>query len=296
MTPGGNFFELWDLPRLHPGSLPGLLGWKMRAFGLCLLYSGSTELLCFRFSDSFSGFRPKSVSEHSQKEFYQSYWVENCTARLFSRTSWKNDLLKLMNTSSNKLEIFNQFFEIFKIFENYSSGSYKIWKRRIGLKTNHAVPRIARCTAISTNGVSDYWIIFRHSRGFPYRRLSTDTIFQCAIKDSSPQRWSSRAHFFSNGAPNDSDNNGSEQCGPNVPMRCADNSQKWSHSLQYTGYHNCEHKMLCPSKASQSILTTNSTYSKEFTTRSSDEGVFHRFPTRMAGFYPTFTIFVSVKP
>ena len=87
-----------------------------------------------------------------------------------------------------------------------------------------------------------------------------------------------------------------EQCGPNVPMRCADNSQKWSTSLQYTDITTVSNKMLCPSKTSQSMLTTNSTYSNEVTTRSSDEGVFRRFLTRMAGFYPTFPTFVSVKP
>ena len=46
MTPAGNFFEPWDLPRLHPGRSIGLLGpfrWKMKAFWVCLLYSGSID-------------------------------------------------------------------------------------------------------------------------------------------------------------------------------------------------------------------------------------------------------------
>ena len=94
----------------------------------------------------------------------------------------------------------------------------------------------------------------------------------------------SRAPFFSNGAPNDIDNNGPEQCGPNFPMRCADNC--------IADITTVSSKMLCPNKAEQSILATNCTYSNEFTTKES----FRRFLTRMAGFDPTFPIFVSVKP
>ena len=40
-----------------------------------------------------------------------------------------------------------------------------------GSKSSHVVPLITRCTAISTDGVSDYWISFRHSTG----RLSVST-------------------------------------------------------------------------------------------------------------------------
>ena len=93
---------------------------------------------------------------------------------------------------------------------------------------------------------------------------------------------SSQAHFFSNSAPNDTDNNDPEQCSPNVPIRCGDNSQKWSNSLQYTGHN----KMLCSSKAAHSILTTNCTYSNEFTNRSSDLGVFTNFQNVKLGFVP----------
>ena len=81
MTPAVNVFESWDLPRLHPGK-PTRSPWlKMKAFGLCLPYRGSTKLLCFRFSDGFSGFWPKRDSEHSQTQFYQVYWVK--TASVF---------------------------------------------------------------------------------------------------------------------------------------------------------------------------------------------------------------------
>ena len=51
--------SLWPLPAifLNRGiclvctqeDLLGPFGWKMKAFGLCLPYSGSTEVLCFRF-------------------------------------------------------------------------------------------------------------------------------------------------------------------------------------------------------------------------------------------------------
>ena len=37
---------------------------------------------------------------------------------------------------------------------------------------------------------------------------------------------SSRAHFFSNGASNDTNKNSPGQCNPNFPIRCADNSEK----------------------------------------------------------------------
>ena len=37
-------------------------------------------------------FRSKRVSEQSQIQFYQSYWVKNDTARFVSHTSQKNNL------------------------------------------------------------------------------------------------------------------------------------------------------------------------------------------------------------
>ena len=43
MTPAGNFFEPWDLPRLFQEELLGPFRWKMKAFWVRLLYSGSVE-------------------------------------------------------------------------------------------------------------------------------------------------------------------------------------------------------------------------------------------------------------
>ena len=45
-------------------------------------------------------------------------------------------------------------------------------------------------------------------------------------------------------------------------------------------------KMLCSSKAAHSILTTNCTYSNEFTNRNSDQGVFTNFQHVKLGFVP----------
>ena len=115
MTPAGNFFEPWDLPRLHPGRPSGSLRLKNEGFGPCLP-SGSTEVLCFRFFYGFSEFWPKCVSGHSQNQFYQAYWIENCTACFFTSTKWKNDFLRLKITSSYKLECFLRIFETFKRF------------------------------------------------------------------------------------------------------------------------------------------------------------------------------------
>ena len=137
---------------------------------------------------------------------------------------------------------------------------------------------------------------FRYGTSVPYRRVSTDTIFNVQSMTLVHSAGSSQAHFFSNGAPNDSDNNGPEQCGPNVPMRFADNSQNSPIRYNTQDITTGSNKMLCPRKAAESILATNCTYSNEFTTRSSDKGVFHRSLTRMIGFYYTFPIFVSVKP
>ena len=40
----------------------------------------------------FRDFRSKRVSEQSQIQFYQSYWVKNETSRFVSHTSQKNNL------------------------------------------------------------------------------------------------------------------------------------------------------------------------------------------------------------
>ena len=45
---------------------------------------------------------------------------------------------------------------------------------------------------------------------------------------------SSRAHFFSNGAPNDTNKNSPEECNPYFPIRCADNSEKM---IQFVTIH-----------------------------------------------------------
>ena len=115
------------------------------------------------------------MSEHSQTEFYQSYMVENHSVHFVSHTSWKNGLSKMITTSSYILECFSPIFGL--LFENYSSGSYKDWKRMIGLNIGHTIPRKDRYTEISTNWGSDNWIGFRHGPGVRYHCVSTDTIF-----------------------------------------------------------------------------------------------------------------------
>ena len=69
------------------------------------------------------------------------------------------------------------------------------------------------------------------------------TVFRLTLFFTCNQRLSStvlssRAHFFSNGAPTDTNRNSPGQCSPNFSIRCADSSKKWSKSLQYKGYHN----------------------------------------------------------
>ena len=115
MTPAGNFFEPWDLPRLHPGRPSRSLRLENEGFWSAFRIVGVLSFL-FRFFNGFSEFWPKCVPGHSQNQFYQTYWVENCTARFFSYKSWKEDLPRLINTSSYKLECFLTIFENFKIF------------------------------------------------------------------------------------------------------------------------------------------------------------------------------------
>ena len=110
MTPAGIFLNRGICFVCTQEGLSGPFGWKLKAFGICLPYRGSTKLLCFHFSDGFSGFWPKRVSEHSQTQFYQAYWMGKCTARLLSHTTWQNDLRKLINTSRYKLETFQPIF------------------------------------------------------------------------------------------------------------------------------------------------------------------------------------------
>ena len=87
-----------------------------------------------------------------------------------------------------------------------------------GSKCSHAVPRITRCTAISTDAIG-----LRLLDQFQTQyRLSVSTClnwydFSVCNQWLSSTMLSSRAPFFNNGAPNDTDNNGPKQCGPNFP-------------------------------------------------------------------------------
>ena len=65
------------------------------------------------------------------------------------------------------------------------------------------------------------------------------TVFRLTLFFTCNQRLSStvlssRAHFFSNGAPNDTNKNSLGQCNPNFPIRCADNSEKM---IQFVTIH-----------------------------------------------------------
>ena len=102
-----------------------------------------------------------------------------------------------------------------------------------------------------------------------------------------------QAFFPSKSAPNNHDNNNPMQCSPNFPIRCTGSTQKWSIRYNSQDITTVSNKMLGPRKTAHSILATIRTYSNEFTNMSSDEGVFHRFSTRKAGFCPTFRVFVS---
>ena len=93
MTPAGNFFEPWDLPRLHPGRSIGSLPLENEGF---FGFAYCTAEVLRIYNDSFLmaswDFRSKRVSEQSQIQFYQSYWVQNDTAQFVSHTSQKNSL------------------------------------------------------------------------------------------------------------------------------------------------------------------------------------------------------------
>ena len=56
------------------------------------------------------------MSEQSQIQFYQSYWVKNDTAQFVSHTSQKNNLSLLIIASSSKLEPFSTIFRFFNFF------------------------------------------------------------------------------------------------------------------------------------------------------------------------------------
>ena len=155
-----------------------------------------------------------------------------------------------------------------------------------GSNFSYAVPRITRCTAISAVGVSVYWISFRHSTDFPYRRVSTDTIFQCAINDSRPQCWALELTFSAAVHQMTLTTMVQSNVVPTFRWGAPITPKKGPIRYNIHDVTTVSSKMLCPSKAAQSILATNRTYSNEFTTKSSDKGVFRKFLTRMTGFNP----------
>ena len=108
---------------------------------------------------------------------------------------------------------------------------------------------------------------------------------------------SSRAHFFSNGAPNDTNKNSPGECNPNFPIRCADNSEKM---IQFVTIHRISRlqvtKCYDPARQHSQYWARIAPYNNEVTTKGSDKGVFRRFLTRMVEFNTTFPILVSVKP
>ena len=87
MTPAGNFFEPWDLPRLHPGRSSGSLPLENEGFlGLPPVQRKYWRFTLIVFL-AFLEFCSRRVSEQSQIQFYQSYWVKNDPARFNSHTS-----------------------------------------------------------------------------------------------------------------------------------------------------------------------------------------------------------------
>ena len=122
------------------------------------------------------------MSEHSQPQFYRSYWVETCTENFVSTTSWKIILPQLVIASSFKLEPFSPIFRFFYFFKNYSIGLYKCWNCGIGLKIGHAITRITRYTTVTINENSDHWARIKYGTDFSYHRVSIDTIFHVQSK------------------------------------------------------------------------------------------------------------------
>ena len=107
---------------------------------------------------------------------------------------------------------------------------------------------------------------------------------------------SSRAHFFSNGAPNDSNKNSPGQCNPNFPIRCADNSEKMIqfvtiHRISQLQVTKCYDPARQPTRYRSNITRTAMNELLGVQTRGLD-----RFPTRRKDFFLTFPVFVSVKP
>ena len=93
MTPAGNFFKPWDLPRLHPGRSTGSVPLENEGFlGLPPVQRKFWGFTMIVYWWILGVFRSKRVSEQSQIQFYQSYRVKNDTARFVSHTSQKNNL------------------------------------------------------------------------------------------------------------------------------------------------------------------------------------------------------------
>ena len=149
----------------------------MKAFVSAFRIVGVLSFSVFVFFYGFLDIWPKCVPGHSQYQFYQTYWVENCTARFFGYKSWEEDLPRLIITSSYKLECFLTIFENFKIFRKLLKWLVPDWKRKIGLKIGHAPPRIARYTVTSSNWSSDCWMSCRWCTDLPYHRISIDSVF-----------------------------------------------------------------------------------------------------------------------
>ena len=92
MTPAGNFFEPWDSPRLHPGRTTGSLPLENECFSGPPCTAEVLRIYNDSFLLDFRDFRSKRVSEQSQIQFYQSYWLQHDTAQFVSHTSQKNNL------------------------------------------------------------------------------------------------------------------------------------------------------------------------------------------------------------
>ena len=107
---------------------------------------------------------------------------------------------------------------------------------------------------------------------------------------------SSRAHFFRNGAPNDTNKNSPGQCNPNFPITCADNSEKMIqfvtiHRISQLQVTKCYDPARQPTRYWSNITRTAMNELLGVQTRG-----FHRFPTRRNYFSLTFPVFVSVRP
>ena len=237
MTPAGNFFEPWDLPRLHPGrstgSLPlekeGFLGlpsvqWKYWRFTLIvfLAFSGFSFKTCV-WTKSISvlpivlGKKWHSTFRQPHKSEKKPSVADNCLqlqARAFFNNFWI-------------FQLFSKISQIaFTSAGNVVSGSKLVTRSHVQPATLQKQSMRIQTTGQDLDLILTFRItVSRLTRFFTCNQRLSSTVL------------SSRAHFFSNGAPNDTNKNSPGQCSPNFSIRCADSSKKWSNSLQYTGYH-----------------------------------------------------------